>query len=576
MASLFDPGRIGPIEIKNRLIMPSMTTRGADAEGYVTPDTMAWFVARARGGVGLVTVEMAAPEAVGRHRRRELGVYDDRFLPGLSELVAALHEAGAKASIQLGHGGGHTRRDVCGETPIAPSAVPHVVQEGTTETIVPEAMSPARIEQTTQAYVAAARRARRAGFDCVEIHAAHGYLLSQFCAPAENTRDDAYGGSLANRARFGLDILRRVKAAVPELGIVFRTNLEDFFPGGMPFDEALQVAIWAAEAGADAIHVTAGHYRSLPSAAIMIPPMNEAEGRFLAYARAVKDKVRVPVIAVGRLGNPVLARQVIETGIADFVALGRPLVADPDWPRKVSGGGHVRRCLSCNTCVDEMRAGNRLHCVVNGMSGRERDFDDAKPPKGERIAVIGAGPAGLTYASLVAEGNDVRVFETKPRAGGSLRMAGQAPMFQGVVADQRALDAYCDELVDACGKAGVRVDVGTTPRAEDIAPYDRVVIAVGARYRFGLGPVIAWALRCGFVRRGPLAWLARKPALRDWFYHRARVARGREMLALTHVGQRVMLIGDAAKAGKSQPAILQAFEAALLGRHEIETRGPAP
>jgi dimethylglycine catabolism A len=512
---------------------------------------------------------MAAPERVGRHRRRELGIWDDRFLPGLTRLVAAIHDAGARASIQLGHGGGHTRVDVCGETPIAPSAVPHVVQEGHTETIVPEAMSLARIERTTQAYVDAALRMRRAGFDCVEIHAAHGYLLSQFCAPAENTRDDDYGGSLANRARFGLDILRRVKAAVPELGVIFRTNLEDFFDGGMPFAEALQVAIWAAESGADAIHVTAGHYRSQPSAAIMIPPMSEAEGRFLDYARAVKQRVDVPVIAVGRLGNPVLAKRVVAEGIADFVALGRPLVADPDWPRKVREGVPVRRCLSCNTCVDEMRAGNRLHCVVNGMSGRERDFEAAQPPRGERIAVVGAGPAGLTYASLVAATNTVTVFERAGRAGGAFLLAGHAPLFQGVAARPEPFAAYVADLVEACRRAGVEFRLGTVPDAAALAGFDRIVVATGATYRFGLGALVRHALPRGLVRRGPLAALAARPEVRDWFYHRARRAGGGAVRRLARPGQRVVVIGDAATVGKSQAAILQAFEAALLGKHEI-------
>ena len=209
MNILLTPARIGTVEIRNRIVMPPMTTRTADEDGHVTDDTVAYYLARARGGVGLVTVEMASPEKVGRHRRREVGIYDDRFLPGLARLVDEIHRAGAKASIQLGHGGGHTRRDVCGEEPIAPSAIPHVVQEITTETIVPEAMTKERIEETTAAYVRAALRAREAGFDCVEIHAAHGYLISQFHTPFENRRDDEYGGSLENRARFGLDLTRR-------------------------------------------------------------------------------------------------------------------------------------------------------------------------------------------------------------------------------------------------------------------------------------------------------------------------------------------------------------------------------
>src|SRR6202023_1091527 len=181
---------------------------------YVTEDTLAYYLARARGGVGLMTIEMASPERAGRHRRREVGIYDDCFLPGLSWLGEAIHRVGSKASIQLGHGGGHTRRDICGETPIAPSAIPHPVYETTFETIVPEAMTRERIAQTIAAHSSAALRAQQAAFDCVEIHAAHGYLISQFLTPFENRRSDQYGGTLENRRRFGAEVLRAVKAAV--------------------------------------------------------------------------------------------------------------------------------------------------------------------------------------------------------------------------------------------------------------------------------------------------------------------------------------------------------------------------
>ena len=213
MNILLTPARIGPVTVPNRIVMPPMTTRGSDEEGHVTDQTIAYYMARVNGGTGLITVEMASPEKVGRHRRRELGIYDDRFLPGLTKLVHEIHRGGAKASIQLGHGGGHTRIDICGEKPIAPSAIPHPVYETTLETIVPEAMTRERIDRTTQAYVAAARRAVWAGFDCVEVHAAHGYLISQFHAPFENERTDEYGGSLENRMRLVLEVFDAVRAA---------------------------------------------------------------------------------------------------------------------------------------------------------------------------------------------------------------------------------------------------------------------------------------------------------------------------------------------------------------------------
>ena len=563
MNILLTPARIGSLDVPNRIVMPPMTTRTADEEGYVTDDTIAYYLARARGGVGLITVEMASPEKAGRHRRREIGIYDDRFLPGLTRLVGEIHRVGSKASIQLGHGGGHTRRDICGETPIAPSAIPHPVYETTLETIIPEEMTRARIEAAVAAHAAAAVRARKAGFDCVEIHAAHGYLISQFHAPFENHRADAYGGSLENRARFGLEVLRAVKAAVPGMPVVYRLSVEDFFPGGLPFSEGRQIAVWAAEAGADALHVTAGHYRSLPSAQVVLPPMTFPDGTFLDFAAGVKKLIHVPVIAVGRLGDPAVATEAVATGRADF---SRTLIADPQWVEKLRRGEPIRRCLACNTCINEMRGGAGIGCVVNAAAGRERMFADRSPPRGERIAVIGAGPAGLTYALLVAEGNDVTVFEKDERPGGAFRYAGKAPLFQEVVANEASFERYIADLVAACTRKGVefrfRYDVSKKPDA--LAGFGRIVWSTGARYRFGLGPIATKMLDWGIGRWPLVSRVLSSPRVRHWFYYRARCATADRLRPLVKPGQGVVVIGDALAAGKSKEAIASAFEAALL------------
>ena len=326
------------------------------------------------------------------------------------------------------------------------------------------------------------------------------------------------------------------------------------------------MAIWSAEAGADALHVTAGHYRSLPSAAMMIPPMRLPEATFLGYAAEIKAHVGIPVIAVGRLGDPEKATEAVARGMADFIALGRTLIADPEWVNKLRRGEPARRCLACNTCVDEMRGGARLGCVVNAMAGRERAFRDAAPPQGERIAVIGAGPAGLTYASLVAEGNAVTVFEREHAPGGALHYAGKAPLFQEVEADERSLQTYIGELVRACAQQRVTFRFGTDVcRQPDLlAPFDRIVIATGARYRFGLGPLAAILLDWGLARWPGLRKLVSSPRFRDWFYVRARRGTAEEFRRLARAGQKVIAIGDAAKAGKSKQAIASAFEAALL------------
>jgi 2,4-dienoyl-CoA reductase-like NADH-dependent reductase (Old Yellow Enzyme family) len=568
MNILLTPARIGPVEIKNRIVMPPMTTRTADDEGFVTDDCVAYYLTRAQGGTGLITVEMASPEKAGRHRRREIGIYDDRFIPGLKRLVDAIHRGGAKASIQLGHAGGHTRIDICGETPIAPSAIPHPVYETTFETIVPQEITKARIEETIAAHAAAAQRARTAGFDCVEIHAAHGYLISQFHAPFENRRNDEYGGALENRARFGLEVLRAVKSAVPDVAVVYRLSVEDFFPGGLPYSEGRQIAIWTAAAGADALHVTAGHYRSRPSAQVVLPPMNFADATFLDYAAEVKKRVSVPVIAVGRLGDPTIAERAVTQGKADFIALGRTLIAEPQWVEKVHRGEPIRRCLSCNTCINEMRGGARIGCVVNGAAGRETLFAAAQIPQGERIAVIGAGPAGLTYASLVAEGNYVTVFEKEAQPGGAFKSAAKAPLFQEVDTEARSFTRYIADLVATCRAKGVQFRLAADAGAASglLAGFDTVVIATGAQYRFGLRPFVNWLLDTGIARAPGIARLFTSPSVRNWFYYKARRGSAPRFRHLVRPGQRVLVIGDAARAGKSKEAIASAFEAALLGR----------
>ncbi len=274
----------------------------------------------------------------------------------------------------------------------------------------------------------------------------------------------------------------------------------------------------------------------------------------------------MPVIAVGRLGDPALAQSAVKSGKTDFVALGRTLVADPQWVEKVARGEPIRRCLACNTCINEMRGGARIGCVVNGAAGRETMFAEPQPPRGERVAVIGAGPAGLTYASLVADGNTVTVFEKDAHAGGAFRYAGKAPLFQEVKASETSFARYIADLAAACEMKGVvfrfAIDVRSDP--ELLAPFDRIVIASGASYRFGLGALTTWSLDAGIGRLPAFAQMFSSAKLRDWFYYRARRGTAERFKPLARPGQIVTVIGDAVTAGKSKQAIASAFEAALL------------
>ena len=350
--------------------------------------------------------------------------------------------------------------------------------------------------------------------------------------------------------------------------VIYRLSVEDYFAGGLTFAEGKEIAAWAAEAGADALHITAGHYRSLPSAQIVLPPMTYPDATFVHFAAGVKKAVRVPVIAVGRLGDPATATAAVAAGQMDFIALGRTLIADPQWVEKLARAEPIRRCLACNTCINEMRGGARIGCVVNGAAGRETMFSDPKPPREERIAVIGAGPAGLSYASLVADGNQVTVFEKAKRPGGAFRHAGKAPLFQEVEASEKSFERYISDLVAACVRKGVKfrfeTDIARTPAL--LAPFDRIVVATGAHYRFGLGPIAAALLDLGAGRWPGLARIFSRTEFRDWFYYKARKGSAERFMRLAKPGQIAIAIGDAVQPGKSKPAIASAFEAALLGR----------
>jgi dimethylglycine catabolism A len=254
-------------------------------------------------------------------------------------------------------------------------------------------------------------------------------------------------------------------------------------------------------------------------------------------------------------------------GKADFIALGRSLVADPQWVDKVRRGEPIRRCLACNTCINDMRGGARIGCVVNGAAGRETLFAEAAIPQGKRIAVIGAGPAGLTYASLVAEGNGVTVFEKNTIAGGAFYYAAKAPLFQEVDANAQSFTRYIADLVAACRFKGVAFRFGADVCAEPelLEPFDCIVIATGAEYRVGLETFVTWMLESGMARAPGLARLFASPALREWFYYKARRGAAPRYVRLARPDQTIAAIGDAAHAGKSKQAIAGAFDAALRG-----------
>lgn len=566
MARLFDPIAIRGMEVPNRIVMPSMTTRLAAPDGEVTPELIRYFAARAQGGAGLIIVEMCSPDPAGRHRARELGIYHDRFVPGLRELTFRLRAAGSRAAIQIGHAGGHTRQDVTGHAPVAPSAVPHVVQEVDTRPVVPEALTREGIRAVVQAFAEAAERAKRAGFDAVELHGAHGYLIAQFLSPLDNLRDDEYGGPLRNRARFALEVIDACRKRVGDFPLIFRFSADEYAPGGFTLEEAKELACWLVEAGVDVLHVSAGCYRSVPSGDLMIPPMAYPEGMFLHLAGAVKGVVRVPVIAVGRLHAPEIAEMAVREGHADMVALGRQLIADPEWPRKVREGrtDEIRPCIACNTCVDGMREGDRVKCLVNPWAGREGQRRTTAADRPKRILVVGGGPAGMEAATLLAErGHRVVLVERGGELGGQLRLAAKAPLFQNVETRASVVLKFVEFLARQLQRTGVEVKLGemVTPRFIDELKPEFVVLATGASYRVPFRWFIPLLVESRWGRSRAVKGLLTKKWVRRLFYSAVRKPNDGLYRHLRRSGVEVERIGDCKQPRKTVEAVLDAAEA---------------
>lgn len=426
--ALFSPASIGTLELPNRIVMAPMGTNYADDRHHVTERLIAYHVARARGGVGLQIVEHTAVHPLGLTGEHMLAVYDDAMVEGLRRLTGAVHDAGGRIALQLQHGGRQAGAAVIGRRPLSPSAVS--VMGGSQ----PQRMSEDDIREAIEAFGEGARRAMEAGFDGVEVHMAHGYLGCSFLSPLLNRRDDDWGGDTQRRTRFG----REVRAAIVErCGEDFpcwcRISANEFVEGGTDLDEARRFAPILAEAGYRAIHVSAaiGETARFASA-----PYYVVHGHLIDYAEGIREVVDVPVIGVGRLLEPSMADALIREGRCDFVALGRALLADPDWPRKAAEGrdDEIIPCIGCNLgCLDRSYSeAGHCQCTSNPWTGREVDWPGY--PAGreagtrKRVLVVGAGPGGMQAAVVAAHrGHDVTVWEQEGDVGGAFRLAAMAP-----------------------------------------------------------------------------------------------------------------------------------------------------
>lgn len=464
---LFEPARIGSMTVKNRVVMAPMGTGYANEDGTVSQRLIDYYVRRAQGGVGMIVLEhhMVHPSATGVGP--ELRLDEDKYIPGQRQLVEALHRYGVKVGPQLNHPG---RQTTLG-TPIGPSPIP-ISPKGPP----PKALNEAEIEELIEAYVETARRAVDAGHDFVEIHGAHGYLVSSFLSPFSNQRTDRWGGSTENRARFATEIVRRIRRRFGnDLPITFRISGSEFVPGGITPDEAARLSKLLVEAGVNEISVSAGNWQTLE---YIMMPLFMPVGVLVDVAGEIKRAVSVPVAVTGRLNDPELAEKVLREGKADLIVLGRALIADPDWPRKVQAEQRelVRPCIACNCCVDRVSLEKDAWCAVNPYCGFERDLTGTAAVK-RRVVVVGGGPAGFGAAEVAARlGHDVILVEKEPTLGGKVPMAATPP-------GKEVMHAYARFMGGELERLGVKLLLNTeaTPQLLDSLRPDVVLVGTGAR-----------------------------------------------------------------------------------------------
>jgi 2,4-dienoyl-CoA reductase-like NADH-dependent reductase (Old Yellow Enzyme family)/NADPH-dependent 2,4-dienoyl-CoA reductase/sulfur reductase-like enzyme len=476
---LFETLNIGNMTVKNRIIMPPMATEFGTLKGFVNQRVLDYYEARAKGGVGMIIVEAACIDApVGRLSPRQLLIDSDEFIPGLSELSKVIKRHGARAAIQINHSGRLALSYFTGCQPVGPSPVAAHGSE------VPKELSVSEIADIVTKFADGAERAKKAGFEGVEIHAAHGYLLSQFLSPLSNRRKDEYGGCLENRARLLVQVIKAVKERLgTEITVWCRIDGIEFeglgeltaARGGISTEMAVETAVLAEKAGADAIHVSAS---ILPP--ICFHPMSWPEGLMVPFAEAVKKSVSIPVIAVGRI-SPGLGARVLEENKADFIAMGRALIAEPSLVKKIESNNEdsIMPCLSCWVCLEGAVVNkDGACCTINPAFGREQALSVGSADKKKSVIVAGGGPGGMEAARAAAlRGHKVTLFEKNNNMGGQLILAAQNREYK------KAIDRFRRCLVNELQTLGVDIRRGETFNEEKLTQLeaDVIILATGIK-----------------------------------------------------------------------------------------------
>jgi 2,4-dienoyl-CoA reductase-like NADH-dependent reductase (Old Yellow Enzyme family)/thioredoxin reductase len=473
LPSLFAPIKIKSLDLANRAVMPPMGTNLGNSDGTVSEANLAYIKRRARGGAGLIITEISSVHPNGSAIPNELGAYDDRFIPGLKKIADAVHAAGSKAALQLHHAGRESLYLLREKKAIAPSPIRSLVFG-----LTPREITREEIQEIIAAFGVAARRGMEAGFDAVEIHGAHGYLITQFLSALSNKRDDEYGGSFSNRSRFMIEVLQEVRKKVgPDFPISLRLSVEECIQGGYMFEDIQPILPNLVKAGADILHASLGTHGS--PGGITSAPFEYQPGFNVWRAKKLKEIVNLPVIAVGRFTDPSLANEVIARGEADLVAFGRQYLADPDFLIKAREGRpeDIRKCIACNQgCIERLTLGEgKIRCALNPETGQEIIYPQVPAGVRRNVWVVGSGPGGLTAAyEAVRLGHKVTLFEKEEKTGGQLNLASKAPF-----KDQYGV--WASWLTSQAKKMGVAVRTGIEMTESMISEGDPevVILATG-------------------------------------------------------------------------------------------------
>ncbi|MGB4659573.1 MAG: NAD(P)/FAD-dependent oxidoreductase [Mobilitalea sp.] len=475
---LFEQGYIGRLKLKNRVVMTAMGVSLASSSGEANDDIIRYYEERAKGGCGLIITEVTRIDDVtGVGTSHQLSVTQAKNIPQLQRLVDTVHKYGTKIFFQLHHPGRQTSSALLdGRQIVAPSPIMcKMMQE------MPRELTTKECENLRDAFVRGAIFSQMAGADGIELHAAHGYLLNEFLSPYTNQRTDQYGGSEENRLRFLHEIIAGIRSVCgPNFPICVRLSADEFVENGLGLEDTLKIASVLEAYGIDAIDISTGIYESMNT---IVEPGSYAQGWKKKYAKAVKEQVSIPVIAVNNIKEPAFAESLLEENVCDFIGLGRALLADPDWVNKAlsSQEEEIRKCIGCLYCFEGLGQGKHIACTVNARLGREREFDTYNKNGNQQVvAVVGGGPSGMEAARVLAERDfKVVLLEQKEQLGGTLNIADK-PLLK------EKITRFTDSMIAQLHQKNVEIRCGVENAIEEI----KTLNPVGVFLAFGASPII--------------------------------------------------------------------------------------